>query len=98
MIALHCATRISWLKQLLSHVDLDTRESVARLLGIACSALSSPTLSDLICELLSLISRTNNLRFVVHGNMFLILCFILSYLAVTIQFLILGLNQHIFQV
>ncbi|KAJ9146595.1 hypothetical protein P3X46_028837 [Hevea brasiliensis] len=63
MIASHYGSRISWLKQLLSHVDLDTRESSARLLGIACSALPSPASSDLIYEMLSLVSVTNNLRF-----------------------------------
>eukprot|EP00257_Ricinus_communis_P019881 XP_015578984.1 proteasome adapter and scaffold protein ECM29 [Ricinus communis] len=63
MIASHYASKISWLKQLLSHVDLDTRESSARLLGISCSALTSPASSNLICELLSSISGTNNLRF-----------------------------------
>ncbi|XP_021604828.1 proteasome adapter and scaffold protein ECM29 isoform X2 [Manihot esculenta] len=63
MIASHYGSRISWLKQLLSHVDIDTRESSARLLGIACSALPSTTSSDLICEILSSISGTNNLRF-----------------------------------
>lgn len=62
MIASHYGSRISWLKQLLSHVDIDTRESSARLLGIACSALPSTTSSDLICEILSSISGTNNLR------------------------------------
>ncbi|KDP43192.1 hypothetical protein JCGZ_22744 [Jatropha curcas] len=63
MIASHFGSRISWLKQLLSHVDLETRESSARLLGIACSSLPSPASSDLICELLSSIGGTKNLRF-----------------------------------
>lgn len=63
MIASHYAQRISWLKQLLSHVDLDTREAVARLLGIASSALPSPA-AALICELVSTISERPKLRFV----------------------------------
>ncbi|KAI9402448.1 hypothetical protein POPTR_001G274500v4 [Populus trichocarpa] len=68
MIASHYVPRISWLKQLLSHVDLDTRESAARLLGIACSAIPPATSSDLISELLSAISKTSNLRFeALHG-------------------------------
>ncbi|KAL9404798.1 hypothetical protein Peur_001770 [Populus x canadensis] len=68
MIASHYVPRISWLKQLLSHVDLDTRESAARLLGIACSAIPPATSSDLISELLSAICKTNNLRFEsLHG-------------------------------
>lgn len=68
MIASHYVPRISWLKQLLSHVDLDTRESAARLLGIACSAIPPATSSDLISELLSAISKTSNLRFEsLHG-------------------------------
>ena len=72
MIASHYVPRISWLKQLLSHVDLDTRESAARLLGIACSAIPPATSSDLISELLSAISKTSNLRFVVHQIEFLV--------------------------
>ncbi|KAJ6299313.1 hypothetical protein OIU76_020311 [Salix suchowensis] len=68
MIASHYVPKISWLKQLMSHVDLDTRESAARLLGIACSAIPPATSSDLISELLSAISKTNNLRFeTLHG-------------------------------
>ncbi|KAJ4724481.1 Proteasome-associated ECM29 [Melia azedarach] len=62
VIASHYAQRISWLKQLLSHVDLDTREAVARLLGIASSALPSPA-AALICELVSTISERPKLRF-----------------------------------
>ncbi|KAF9665771.1 hypothetical protein SADUNF_Sadunf16G0158400 [Salix dunnii] len=68
MIASHYVPKISWLKQLMSHVDLDTRESAARLLGIACSAIPPAKSSDLISELLSAISKTNNLRFEsLHG-------------------------------
>ncbi|CAL1403597.1 unnamed protein product [Linum trigynum] len=70
MMALRYAHRISWLRQFLSHIDLDTRESVARLLGIASSALPIGTSSDLIQELLSSISKSNNMRFEVqHGTL-----------------------------
>ncbi|KAH7560788.1 hypothetical protein JRO89_XS10G0102900 [Xanthoceras sorbifolium] len=66
MIASHYALKVSWLKQLLSHVDLDTRESVARLLGIASSSLSFAACSALIDELVSAISGTQKLRFEAH--------------------------------
>ncbi|CAJ1971241.1 unnamed protein product [Sphenostylis stenocarpa] len=42
VVASHFAAKVSWLKQLLSHVDWDTRESIARLLGIVSSALPIP--------------------------------------------------------
>lgn len=64
MIASHYAHKLSWLKALLSHVDLDTRESVARLLGIASSALPMPAASAFIHELIASISGTHKLRFV----------------------------------
>lgn len=63
MVSSHFTSRMSWLKQLLSHVDMDTRESVARLLGIASSSLPVTASSDLIRELVSLFSGTNK-RFV----------------------------------
>ncbi|GKU93498.1 hypothetical protein SLEP1_g7091 [Rubroshorea leprosula] len=63
MIASHFALRVPWLKQLLNHMDLDTRESAARLLGIASSALPNPASCDLICELVSSIRGANKLRF-----------------------------------
>ncbi|KAJ0102382.1 hypothetical protein Patl1_05580 [Pistacia atlantica] len=63
IIASHYALRVSWLKQLLSHLDLDTRQSVARLLGIASSALPSSESVALIGELVSAISGTDKLRF-----------------------------------
>ncbi|GAV78127.1 Ecm29 domain-containing protein, partial [Cephalotus follicularis] len=46
VIASHYAQRILWLKQLLNHVDLDTHESAARLLGIASSSLSASSLFE----------------------------------------------------
>lgn len=57
------ATKVSWLKQLLGHTDIDTRESVARLLGIASGALSLSALADLISELISPIAGSQKLRF-----------------------------------
>ncbi|XP_059624994.1 uncharacterized protein LOC132268214 [Cornus florida] len=53
MLPSRYAVKISWLKQLLSHVDYNTRESVARLLGIASHALPISASSDLISELIS---------------------------------------------
>ncbi|KAB2012863.1 hypothetical protein ES319_D09G119000v1 [Gossypium barbadense] len=67
MVSSHFASRISWLKHLLSHVDMDTRESVARLLGIASSSLPVTSSSDLIRELVSLFSGTNKRFEVQHG-------------------------------
>ncbi|KAL5994756.1 hypothetical protein ACLOJK_024810 [Asimina triloba] len=56
MMASRYAERISWLKQLLGHVDSETRESAARLFGIACSALSSSAASVLISELVPMVT------------------------------------------
>lgn len=52
-VASRYADRISWLKPLLGHVDSDTRESASRLLGMACSAISTSAASALISELAS---------------------------------------------
>lgn len=71
MVASHYASKISWLKQLLSHVDWDTRESIACLLGIVSSALPIPTASDVILELTSLFSQTHKSRFVYWSCSFL---------------------------
>ncbi|ESW13516.1 hypothetical protein PHAVU_008G203200 [Phaseolus vulgaris] len=60
VLASHFAQKVSWLKKLLSHVDLETRESIARILGIVSSALSIP---DVISELTSLFSQTLKSRF-----------------------------------
>lgn len=68
VVASHYALKISWLKQLLSHVDWDTRESIACLLGIVSSALPLPATSDVIFELTSIFSQTHKLRFEIqHG-------------------------------
>ncbi|KAF5195325.1 Proteasome-associated ecm29, partial [Thalictrum thalictroides] len=65
-LATRYSGQISWLKQLLGHVDSDTRESAARLLGIACSSLSTSDASALISELISSVSGTKKLRFENH--------------------------------
>ncbi|WCJ20554.1 Proteasome adapter and scaffold protein ECM29 [Euphorbia peplus] len=68
VIASHFAPRVSWLRQLLSHVDFNTRESSARIIGIACSDLPIAASSNLLTELVSSISSSNNLRFeAYHG-------------------------------
>ena len=64
MIASHYAQKMSWIKQLLSHVDLDTRESAARLLGIASSTLPIAASSAIISELIASVSGPQKLRFV----------------------------------
>ncbi|KAM7279522.1 hypothetical protein ACFE04_006656 [Oxalis oulophora] len=61
------ALRIPWLKQLLYHVDLDTRESAARLLGIASSAVPISELSDHISELMVLCQIQKSRFEVQHG-------------------------------
>ncbi|XP_024047567.1 proteasome-associated protein ECM29 homolog isoform X4 [Citrus clementina] len=63
MIASHYSQRVIWLKQLLSHIDWDTREAVARLLGIASTALPSATSTALISELVSKTTEMQKLRF-----------------------------------
>ncbi|OWM69124.1 hypothetical protein CDL15_Pgr025311 [Punica granatum] len=68
VIASHYATKVSWLKQLLNHTDLDTRESAARLLGLASSSLPTPASTALISELISSISCSRKPRFeLYHG-------------------------------
>lgn len=64
MIASHYSQRVIWLKQLLSHMDWDTREAVARLLGIASTPLPSATSTALISELVSKTTEMQKLRFV----------------------------------
>ncbi|KAL8170504.1 hypothetical protein V2J09_022308 [Rumex salicifolius] len=68
MLAIRYASKISWLRQLLSHLDLDTREAAARLMGIASSALPVTKSSLLIGELISVASGSQKSRFEVqHG-------------------------------
>lgn len=68
MLAGRYAVRVPWLKQLLAHVDLDTRECAARLLGITSCALPIPAASDLINELISSIKGSGKSRFEIqHG-------------------------------
>ncbi|KAL0389274.1 UNVERIFIED_CONTAM: Proteasome adapter and scaffold protein ECM29 [Sesamum calycinum] len=63
MLASRYAEKVLWLKQYLSHLDYDTRECMARLLGIASSALPVASSSELIGEVISSIGGTQNLRF-----------------------------------
>ncbi|KAL1555169.1 proteasome adapter and scaffold protein ECM29-like isoform X1 [Salvia divinorum] len=63
MIASRYAEKILWLKQYLSHLDYDTREPMARLLGMASSSLPISAATELISEVTSSISGTQKLRF-----------------------------------
>lgn len=63
LIASTYAQKVSWLRQLLSHVDLDTREAAARLLGFASSALDPAESSALISELIASVSGRRKIRF-----------------------------------
>ncbi|CAH1427060.1 unnamed protein product [Lactuca virosa] len=68
VLASRYAVKVPWLKQLLAHVDLDTRECAARLLGIASCALPMAAASDLIHELISSIKGSVKSRFEIqHG-------------------------------
>lgn len=64
MIASRYAEKVIWLKQYLSHLDYDTRESMARLLGIASSSLSISAATELISEVISSFGGTQKLRYV----------------------------------
>ncbi|KAL5580309.1 hypothetical protein UlMin_012751 [Ulmus minor] len=63
MIASHYAKKISWIKQLLNHMDMETRESAARLLGVASSTLPIDASLAIINELIASLSGTQKLRF-----------------------------------
>nr|XP_009410433.1 PREDICTED: proteasome-associated protein ECM29 homolog [Musa acuminata subsp. malaccensis] len=63
LVATRYAERLSWLKPLLGHIDSGTRESVSRLLGIACSALPTSAACALLSDVLSPIGGTHMLRF-----------------------------------
>eukprot|EP01018_Ginkgo_biloba_P028626 Gb_39352 [translate_table: standard] len=64
VIASRYAEHLPWLKQFLGHIDSDTRESVSRLLGITCSALSTSSASTLIHELCSTLKVSSKGRLV----------------------------------
>lgn len=66
VIVPHYANKLPWLKQLLSHVDIDTRETAARLLGMASSGLPTTAASALIEELVNSISDSRKIRFDYH--------------------------------
>ncbi|EPS65152.1 hypothetical protein M569_09623, partial [Genlisea aurea] len=63
MVASRYAEKVTWLRQYLSHFDVDTRESIARLLGIASMELPFSSSYELIAELASSISGKQNLRY-----------------------------------
>lgn len=68
MLASRYASKLSWLRQLLGHVNLDTREAAARLLGIASSACPVPVSCSLISELTTSLSGSQKMRFELqHG-------------------------------
>ncbi|PRQ32931.1 putative proteasome component Ecm29 [Rosa chinensis] len=68
LVASRYAKKVQWLKQLLSHIDLDTREAAARLLGIASSVLPPAASCDLISEIIASVRGIHKLRFEVqHG-------------------------------
>lgn len=62
VISKHYASKVSWIKSFLSHIDIDTRESAARLLGIASSALTTSASSSVLEGLLTSIHGAHNLR------------------------------------
>ncbi|XP_056161044.1 uncharacterized protein LOC115693959 [Syzygium oleosum] len=66
VIVPHYANKLPWLKQLLSHWDIDTCETAARLLGMASSGLPTTAASALISELVSSISDSLKIRFDHH--------------------------------
>ncbi|CAA0805895.1 ARM repeat superfamily protein [Striga hermonthica] len=63
MIASRYAEKVLWIKQYLTHLDSDTREAMARLLGIASSALPVSSSSEVIGEIVSSVSGMTKLRF-----------------------------------
>ncbi|CAH2033513.1 unnamed protein product [Thlaspi arvense] len=67
MVEVYCSKKIVWLRRLLSHTDLSTRESASRLLGMASCALSDAESCSLLSELIASISQpTQKLRFEAH--------------------------------
>ncbi|CAN8246973.1 unnamed protein product, partial [Cochlearia groenlandica] len=66
MVEVYCSQKIVWLKRLLSHTDLSTRESASRLLGMASCALSDAESCSLLSELISSVSQQQKLRFETH--------------------------------
>lgn len=62
MVEVYCSQKIVWLRRLLSHTDLSTRESASRLLGMASCALSDAESCSLLSELISSVSQPQKLR------------------------------------
>lgn len=52
-----------WLKQFIRHIDISTRETVAKLLGIVVSALSISATGDLLGELRATYHTTSKSRY-----------------------------------
>ncbi|KAL1208896.1 hypothetical protein V5N11_010573 [Cardamine amara subsp. amara] len=70
MVEVYCSRKIAWLRRLLSHTDLSTRESASRLLGMASCALSDTESCSLLSELISSVSQQQKLRFEAqHGGL-----------------------------
>uniref|UniRef100_A0A1J3GWL5 Proteasome-associated protein ECM29-like protein n=1 Tax=Noccaea caerulescens TaxID=107243 RepID=A0A1J3GWL5_NOCCA len=70
MVEVYCSQKIVWLRRLLSHTDLSTRESASRLLGMASCALSDTESCSLLSELISSVSQPQKLRFEAqHGGL-----------------------------
>ncbi|MCO5551056.1 hypothetical protein L7F22_004553 [Adiantum nelumboides] len=62
------AGRISWLRQYVQHIDGSTRETVAKLIGIVVSKLSTSTVLDLLRELRATFNSGSKSRFeAMHG-------------------------------
>ncbi|XP_020113729.1 proteasome-associated protein ECM29 homolog isoform X2 [Ananas comosus] len=69
LVASRYVDRLHWLKSLIGHIDPDTREAASRLLGLACSALSTSAASILISELVSSLGGSHKLRFENHHGL-----------------------------
>ncbi|CAN6443404.1 unnamed protein product [Victoria cruziana] len=68
MIASRYAGKMTWLRQFLGHITAETRECASRLMGIACSDLSSSETSALISDICSHLKGTELRRFEsLHG-------------------------------
>ncbi|KAH0895160.1 hypothetical protein HID58_057589 [Brassica napus] len=67
MVEVYCSQKVVWLRRLLSHTDLSTRESASRLLGMASCALSDAESCSLLSELIASVSQPpQKLRFEAH--------------------------------
>ncbi|KAK8955794.1 hypothetical protein KSP40_PGU002294 [Platanthera guangdongensis] len=79
LVASRYTERLPWLQPLLGHVDLDTRESASKLLGITCSVISTEEASALITDLFAtLTQKTKSLRFENHHGLLCAIGYILA--------------------